>query len=133
MALTPQYAAVPRIGAATLTTSDASLTAPTTVGTIIVGASTGTRIEKIGVKAVATTVSGLLRIFLHDGTNYTLIAERVIPPLTPSTTFAAFEEIITSSTSTMLPLHLPNASWSIRATLSVTQTGVRVRAEGADL
>lgn len=134
MAAIPQYAATPKIGAATLTTADTSLTAPTTVATVLSGAASGTRIEKLGIKATATTVAGIVRWFLHDGTNYTLIAERPIPVSTSNNTTACFEEVINAVTNPeLLPIHLPNTSWSIRATTSVAQTGLRVRAEGADL
>lgn len=135
MAAIPQYASTPRIGAATLTTADTSLTAPATApATVIVGASSGTRIEKLGIKAVGSTVLGLVRWFIHDGTTYTLIAERLIPISTSSNTSACFEETISSiSSPNLLPIHLPNASWSIRATTTVAQTGLRVRAEVADL
>ncbi len=135
MAAIPQYAATPRIGAATLTSLDASLTNPTTApATVLTGGSAGTRIEKLGIKATATTLPGLVRWFLHDGSNYTLIAERTILGTLSSTTSACFEEVINSITNPeLLPIILPSSTWSIRATTSVAQTGLRVRAEGADL
>lgn len=134
MAQTPQYAAEPRIGAATLTTADTSMTAPATVVTVLVGASAGTRVNRLGIKGLGSTTACLVRWWLHDGTTHTLIAERAVPAITAGNTAAAFEEAITDLTNPeLLPIVLPNATWGIRATVSVTQTGLRVRAEGADL
>jgi hypothetical protein len=135
MALDPEFATKPKIGAATLTTADASMTAPTTVVTVLTGAATGTRVSRLGIKGLGATTAGLVRWWLHDGANYTLIAERAVSAVAPNTTTPAFEETINEVTNPeLLPIVLPNAAgWSIRATVSVNQTGLRVRAEGADL
>lgn len=127
MAISPAFAAVPRIGSVSIATADSSYTSPTNFGTLITGASTGTRIAEIVVKNAATASAAVVRIFLHDGTTYWLFDEVTIAAATPSATAA------TTRTSTGYNnLILPNASWSVRVTTSVGQT-THVTALGADL
>jgi len=132
MASTPNFAATARIGSGLLTTADTSLTAPTTVQTILAAASGGSRIEMIEVQAVATTVAGLVNLFLYDGSVYTLWQQVPISAVTPSTTNPAFVANLSSASDVLiLPLILPTG-WSLRATTTVAQTGIRVVAAGGD-
>ena len=54
MSTTAQYASTPKFGSATLTTADTSLTAPSTVGTIVTAGASGTRIDYIEIQGVAS-------------------------------------------------------------------------------
>jgi hypothetical protein len=132
MATSAQYAAIPKIGSALLTTADTSLTAPTTVGTVFTAGSNGSRIDYIDVQGVATTVASIVNIFIFDGTNYFLYTQIPVQAITSSTTAVAFQNMISSNTNAnILPINLPTG-YSVRATTSVTQTGVRVIALGGD-
>ena len=132
MSTSAQYASTPKIGSATLTTADTSLTAPTTVGTIFTAGSSGSRVDYINIQGVATTVASIVNIFIYDGTNYILYAQIPVMAVTSSTTSAAFSALISSNTQpNLLPINLPTG-YSLRATTSVTQTGVRVTASGGD-
>lgn len=132
MATTAQYAATPKIGAALLTTADTSLTAPTTVGTVLTAGSSGTRIDYIEVQGVATTVSSIVNLFIYDGTTYHLWAQVPVLPITSSTTAPAYSATLSSnSNANIMPLVLPTG-YSLRATTTVTQTGVKVIACGGD-
>jgi hypothetical protein len=132
MANSAQYAATPKFGSATLTTADTSLTAPTTVGTIITAGTSGTRIDYIDIQGVATTVASLINLFVFDGTNYILWNQVPVQVVTSSTTAPAFQTALSSNgNSNIMPLTLPTG-YSLRATTSVTQTGVRVTAYGGD-
>ena len=132
MANSAQYAATPKFGSATLTTADTSLTAPTTVGTIITAGASGTRIDYIDIQGVATTVASLINLFVFDGTNYILWNQVPVQVVTSSTTAPAFQTALSSNgNSNIMPLTLPTG-YSLRATTSVTQTGVRVTAYGGD-
>ena len=132
MSTTAQYASTPKFGSATLTTADTSLTAPTTVGTIVSAGASGTRIDYIEVIGVATTVASLVNLFIYDGTNYILWQQVPVIAITSSTTAPAFVANLSSnSNSNVMPLTLPTG-YSLRATTSVTQTGVRVTAYGGD-
>jgi hypothetical protein len=132
MATTAQYAATPRIGSATLTTADTSLTAPTTVGTILTAGSSGTRIDYIEIVGVATTTACIVNLFIYDGTNYILWQQVPVTAITSSTTAPTFAAYLSSNgNSNIMPLTLPTG-YSLRATVTVTQTGVRVTAYGGD-
>ena len=132
MATSAQYAATPRIGSATLTTADTSLTAPTTVGTILTAGSSGTRIDYIDIQGVATTTASIINLFIFDGTNYILWTQVPVIAVTSSTTAPAFAATLSSNVNAnIMPLILPTG-YSLRAAVSVTQTGVRVTAQGGD-
>ena len=132
MSTSAQYASTPKVGSANLTTADTSLTAPTTVSTIVTAGSSGTRIDYIEIQGVATTVAGLVNLFIHDGTNYILWQQVPVIAVTSSTTAPAFVAYLSSnSNANIMPLTLPTG-YSLRATTSVAQTGVRVTAYGGD-
>lgn len=127
MATSPVFAVTPRIGSVSVATVDASYTAPTVAGTVITGASTGTRISEVVVKSAATSAAAIVRLFLYDGTTYWLFDELTIAAATGS---ATVQQSRVSTTYTNLIL--PSASWSLRATISVAQA-THVTALGADL
>jgi hypothetical protein len=132
MATSAQYASTPVFGSATLTTADTSLTAPATVGTILTAGASGTRIDYIEIQGVATTVAGLINLFVFDGTNYILWNQVPVIAVTSVTTAVAFQAVLSSnSNANLMPLTLPT-TWSLRATTSTAQTGIRVTAYGGD-
>jgi hypothetical protein len=132
MSTSAQYASTPKFGSATLTTADTSLTAPTTVGTIVTAGASGTRIDYIDIQGVATTIAGLINLFVYDGTTYVLWNQVPVQAVTSSTTVPAFVANLSSNNnSNIMPLTLPTG-YSLRATTSVAQTGIRVTAYGGD-
>ena len=132
MSTSAQYASTPKVGSALLTTADTSLTAPTTVGTVLTAGSSGSRIDYIEVMGVATTVASLINLFIYDGTTYFLWAQIPVLAITTSTTAPSFAANLSSNgNANIMPLNLPTC-YSLRATTTVTQTGVRVIAYGGD-
>jgi len=132
MSTTAQYASTPKVGSALLTTADTSLTAPTTVGTVLSAGSSGTRIDYIEIQGVATTVAGLINLFIYDGSTYFLWQQVPVLAITSSTTVPAWSLVLSSnSNANIMPLTIPTG-YSLRATTSVAQTGVRVIAYGGD-
>lgn len=128
MATTPAFAVTPRIGAANVATADSAYTGtPTNVGTVITGASTGTRIAEVVIKTAATSAAAVVRLWLYDGSTYTLFDELLVTAATGSSTVAQFR-----SSTLYNNLVLPSASWSLRVTTSVSQS-TNVIALGADL
>jgi hypothetical protein len=127
MAVSPSFAAVPRIGAVSIATADSSYTAPSNVGTALTGASTGTRIAEVVVKCAATSAAAIVRVFLYDGTTYFLFDEITVAAATGSSTVQQ-----TRASATYTNLILPSASWSVRVTTSVSQA-THVTVLGADL
>ena len=132
MSTSAQYASTPKFGSATLTTADTSLTAPSTVGTIVTAGASGTRIDYIDIQGVATTVAGLINLFVYDGTTYVLWQQVPVIAVTSSTTAPAFAAYLSSNgNANIMPLTLPTG-YSLRAATSVSQTGIRVTAYGGD-
>lgn len=127
MAAAPVFTVTPRIGAVSIATADSSFTAPTNVGTLITGVAAGTRVNEICIKSAATSAAAVVRVFLHDGSNHWLFDEVLVSAATGSSTVAQFR-----LTKTYDNLVLPNASWSVRVTTSVSQA-THVTAFGADL
>lgn len=127
MALSPQFAITPRIGAVSIATADSSYTSPTNVGTLITGASSGTRINEIVIKNAASSSAAVVRIFLFDGSTYWLFDEVAIAAASGSSTVLQFRTRLSYDN-----LVLPSTSWSIRVTTSVSQA-THVTAFGADL
>lgn len=127
MAISPSFAATPRIGNVSISTAESSYTSPTNFGTLITGASTGTRIAEVVVKNAATSAAAIVRLFLHDGSTYYLFDEYTIAAVTGSSTIQ--QSRVTTSYNNLI---LPSSSWSLRVTTSVAQT-THVTALGADL
>jgi hypothetical protein len=127
MATAPQFAVTPRIGAVSIATADGSYTAPTSAGTLITGAATGTRIAEIVVKCAATSAAAIVRIFLYDGSTHWHFDEITVAAATGSATVQQ-----TRVSNTYNNLILPSAAWSVRVTTSVSQA-THVTALGADL
>lgn len=127
MATQPAFAVTPRMAAVSIATADSSYTAPTNVGTLMTGASAGTRIAEIVVKCAATSAAAIVRIFLYDGSTYWLFDEVTVAAATGSSTVQQ-----TRVSTTYNNLVLPSSSWSVRVTTSVSQA-THVTALGADL
>jgi hypothetical protein len=129
MATSPAFATTPRIGAVSVATADSSYTAPTNVGTVITGVAAGTRIAEVVVKCAATSAAAVVRLFLYDSstTSYWLFDEVTVAAATGSATVQQ-----TRVSTVYNNLILPSASWSLRATTSVSQA-THVTALGADL
>jgi hypothetical protein len=97
----------------------AANTARDGTGTIVnvetAGAS-GTRIDDIVIIATGTTTAGMVRLFLHDGTNARLWREVPVTAITPSATVQAFTATLSS-----LALVL-QTGWSLRASTHNAET-----------
>lgn len=127
MAATPSFAATPKVGAGLLTTADTSLTAPSTVTTILTGGSSGSKVDEIIIQGVATTVASVVNLFIHDGTTHHLFDQVLISAVTSSTTAIAYR-----ARRQYQNLLLPTTSYTLRAAVTVTSSGIKVSAYGAD-
>jgi hypothetical protein len=119
MATSPGYAATVNNGAQLLGSAETDLQAPAQTSTVLTAGASGTKIEEIVVQAsksgslVATTVAGLVYIFLYDGSNYRLFDTIAVTAITASTTVAPFR---LSKTYNNLVL---KSGWSLRASQSI--------------
>lgn len=114
MATQPAYAATPNNGSALLGAAETSLTVPTTTSTIFTAGASGSKIEEIRVTGIATTVAGLVYVFLHDGSNYRLFDTVTITATTASTSVSPFTLGARQYDNLIL-----KTGWSLRASQSI--------------
>lgn len=130
MAAAPSFAATPKVGAGIVpATLDVSLTAPTNTTTIMTGGASGSKVEEIVLQGIATTVAGIVNLFMHDGTTYHLIDQFLITAVTSSTLLVAFR-----ANRQYQNLLLPTSSHTLRVTCTIAglQSTIKVMAYGAD-
>lgn len=129
MAANPNFAATPRIGVANAATSALRDNTATTATILSAGAS-GTRIERVVVKAETDPADSVVLLWLHDGIAIHLFDEFDLGnPAAASTTIEGYR-----NDRPYRDLVLPSA-WSIRASVTVAPTTglIKVFALGADL
>ena len=115
MATQPAFAATVKAWAVTTPASaDTSLTAPSTVATLLSAGASGSKVEQVRLTPVATTASTyIVNLFLYDGSTYHLFDFFTVAAQTLSTTA---ETVPADKYYTNLVL--PNG-WSVRATVTV--------------
>ena len=115
MAIQAQYASTPKVGVGQISTANTNRDGTGTIGTVFTAGTNGSRIDMIDVQATATTTSGMIRLFVHDGTSAYLVAELPVLAVTPSGTSPAYSQQLNTNTMTQfLPIVLPTG-WSLRA------------------
>ena len=110
MASVPAFASTPRTAVAQISTANTNRDGTGTIATVMTGAADGTRIDDVKIVATGATTAGVVRLFLHDGSNARLWAEVLVSAITPSTSVAVWSAELTD-----LGLVLQDANWSLRA------------------
>jgi hypothetical protein len=123
---TPIFTLTPRADVGQVVTANTARDGTGTVATIASAGANGTRIDLIRVQAIVTTTAGVVRLFIHDGTNFRLYKELLIPAATPSTTVEAYSVSYRPDE----PLVLPSG-YSLRASTHNTET-FNVHVHGGD-
>lgn len=93
MATTPAFAVTPRISAVNIATANTARDGTGTLGHLITGASTGTRIAEIVTQARVTTTAGMVRVFIRSnpaGLTATLATGTAVVTLTAGSTANLF-------------------------------------------
>lgn len=122
MASNPSYAATPKCGLGQVSIANTARDGTGTIATVFTAGANGSRIDAIDIKAVGTTTAGMIRLFIHDGTNARLLTEIPVPALTPSATLPSWEaQLNTNSMSQVLPIILPT-NYSLRASTNNAET-----------
>jgi len=133
MAVSPNFAATPRLGIAAISTANTNRDGTGTLGTVLTAGAAGSRIDSIVIQATATTTAGMVRLFIHDGTNARLYDEVPVFAVTPGASSPAWGTALGNNTplsSARYPLVLPNGS-SLRASTHNAET-FNVHAIGGD-
>lgn len=117
MATAAQYAATPRSALAVLSAANTNRDGTTgTYVTVFTAGSSGSRIDDIRINAAATVTAGVVRLFIHDGTNGRLFAEVMVTATTPSTTVQTWGTALLNQ-----GIILPNG-YSLRASTNNAET-----------
>lgn len=135
MATAPAFASTPRAASALLGAVETDLQVPTTTSTVFTAGASGSKVEEIVVQAsksgslIATTVAGLVYIFLHDGSTYHLFDTMTVTAVTASATVPGVR-----LSNRYANLFLPTG-WSVRMSQSHTTNASILKATvlGADL
>lgn len=117
MAANANFSATPRIGAAVISTANTNRDGTGTIDTVFTAGTSGSRIDGIVIQATGTTTGGMVRLFVHDGTNARLFDEAPVIAVTPSGTAPAFSTALGNNAplaTGRYPLMLPSG-WSLRA------------------
>lgn len=90
MATAAQYAATPRAALAVVSAANTARDGTGTLVTVFTAGASGSRIDDIRINAANTVTAGVVRLFIHDGTNGRLFQEVMVTATTPSTTVQTF-------------------------------------------
>jgi hypothetical protein len=86
----PVFTKTAKIGAVTITSGNPARDGSGTVGTVITGATDGTRIHRVTVTAMSTVTGGMIRMFLNPGTGNFLYKEVPVTASVATMTVAGF-------------------------------------------
>lgn len=125
--ITPQ---TPIVGKAKLTAANTNYDVPTNAVQVLAGQSNGARLTRVQAVAAATTVASDCQLYGYDGTSYRHIKSVAIGAQTISAGNTSAISPVDFGFSDANPLIL-GANEQLMAVVSVAQTSVHVRAEGA--
>jgi hypothetical protein len=87
----PRFAETAAYAVAQVSTANTNRDGTGTIATIFSAGAQGSLIDLIRVVATGTTTAGVVRLFIHDGSNARLYEEILVTAITPSTTVSVFE------------------------------------------
>lgn len=109
MAIQAQYATTPASAAVNISAANTNRDGTGTIVNVETAGASGSRIDDLTITATGTTTAGMIRLFLHDGTNARLWREVPVQAVTPSGTVQTW-------TATLANLALVlQSGWSLRA------------------
>lgn len=117
MATDPQFAASILVGMAQVSTANSFRDGTGALVTVATGgASLGSRIEEVRVKAVGSVTAGAIRLYISDGTVTRLIDELIISSsVTPSGSTQTYSNVFRNDIRVDLPYLLLPPTWTLRA------------------
>lgn len=116
MSTAAQYASTVTTAAVQVTTANTNRDGTGTITTVLTAAASGTRIDDIYMVATGTTTAGVIRLFVHDGTNARLLSETLVTAITPSTTVQVWNNTLLSQGIVL------KTGYSLRASTNNTET-----------
>lgn len=127
MALSPQFVTTPRLGVSQVATANANRDGTGTLVTVFTAGADGSRIDYVAIKATGSTSAGMIRLYVHDGTNARLLTEDAVPAIAATSTQKTHESLVELAGGLVLP-----TGYSLRASTEIGET-FNVMALGGDL
>ena len=90
----PVYEKTPRVERGALSAANTNRDGTGTIVTILTAGADGTVVRRITINSIGTTTAGMVRLYHHNGTSYTLLKEIPVTAITPSGTVEAWSEVI---------------------------------------
>lgn len=124
MAATPMFIGTVKSPTVQIATANTARDGTGTLVTVYLpGGTTGGRVDRITITATGTTTTGMIRLFMFDGTNNRLLAELPVVAVTASATQAAFtSEILFEQGLTVQATYALKAATNNAETFNVTMT-----------
>lgn len=116
MASFAQFASVVGREGAQISTANTNRDGTGTIGTVLTAGSNGTKITEVVATATGTTTAGMIRLYLHDGTNTRLFDEFAVAAVTPSASVPVWR-----GAKVYANLNIPSG-WSLRASTHNAET-----------
>ncbi|MEO5642030.1 MAG: hypothetical protein ABIQ40_08485 [Bacteroidia bacterium] len=114
-------------GLGQVSTANANLDGSGTLGTVLTAAANGTNIQTVTMKAIVNTTSGMVRLFIYNGTTNFLLAEIPVTAVTKSSVAHSFStRVLFNGNDFAL-----KASYLLKASTEKGET-INVIAEGLD-
>lgn len=118
MATTPNFTGTPRVGVASVSTTNTNRDGTGTIVDIITGVAAGTKINEVVIKATGNPADSIVTLFIYDGTTSWLFDEIDLgDPAAGSATVTAFRTSVQYSN-----LILPSASHKLQAAITAAPT-----------
>lgn len=118
MASTPNFTGTPRVGVASVSTTNTNRDGTGTIVDIITGVAAGTKINEVVIKATGNPADSIVTLFIYDGTTSWLFDEIDLgDPAAGSATVTAFRTSVQYSN-----LILPSASHKLQAAITAAPT-----------
>lgn len=127
----PNFTNGPRQTVTQISTANTNRDGTGTIATAFTAGTFGSRIDTVRITATGTTTAGVVRLFIHDGTNARLLKEQLVDAITPSTTVEVFNATITYSDGLLLPAPGGSTAYSLRASTNNAET-FNVFVQGGD-
>lgn len=117
-AAAPAFAATPKLGYASIATANTARDGSGTIADIHTGASGGTKLPEVVLKATDNPADSVVTLFIHDGTGYRLFDEVDLgDPAAASTTVVGYR-----LSKTYDNLILPSTSYKLAGAITVALT-----------
>lgn len=110
MAENAQFTATANTARVRISTANTNRDGSGTIGNVFAAGASGSRIERVRIKATSTTTAGMVRMYTYDGSTYRLYEEIAVSAITPSATVESFEATVTLGNGAPLTLA---TGWSL--------------------